>query len=737
MNTFLSVVWGLINPEMFAAVADTLEDVMQASVPGVINNVRVAEIDQGSNPIRILSLRALPDSKMQDLKQSIHEENKKTKDPQEAAADEEGGDYYNLEIAFAYHAAPADKRASAASRARNMHMNLVFYLGIKGLVGVPLPIFVELQELVGTVRLRLQMTPEPPFAKALTFTLMGVPHVQAGCIPMMKHGVNILNLPLISNFVNYAIGAAASMYVAPKSMQLDLKSMLQGDDITKDVQAMGVMWIRIHKAVGLSKQDRRGSKYGGSDPYINLSFSKYGKPMYCTRVITDDLNPVWEETTALLVTPELIKADEQLSVELWDSDRNSADDMVGKVELSMQKMIQHPGKMYPQISKLAGTQQGSEMPGELHWEVGYFGKPKFRPALRTDGKDKNLPEQLQNDEKFQDEKGTLDTEDADAVAHTPPDPLWPSGVCSVIVHQIVNLELENIKGSDGNRKGKEFEPAKAYGESTEEESNSELESTPWQALANSKQNYPPLTVQSSSTMSSSTALGPKPSAASPFSTPEPSGLCVTGDRPLSQLPYVISGTASTILFWVSYLFASPRSLRRALKSLGGTRSMAVSASAVQGFRCCSVALRLASLHTCWAGMLVLSSSFQTALWPLVGTRTQSSSCGQVAAQARSHAHNVTLAKARMVSTSTSRPKTIATSDCLSNTDTGHPSSSSFTLQASAVLQLIRRSGCKMWLITRKFRSMCLSGRRRTAIVWFKTSSPRRTPKHSWTRALMT
>ena len=355
MNTFLGVVWSLINPDMFAAVSDTLEDVMQASVPGVINNVRVAEIDQGSNPIRILSLRALPDSRMGELKKTIHEESKKMKDPQELAADEEGGEYYNLEASFAYHAAPAGARGGGvSSHARNMHMNLVFYLGVKGLVDVPLPIFVELQELVGTVRIRLQLSPDPPFAKALTFTLMGVPHVRAGCIPMVKGGINILNLPLISNFVNYAVAAAASMYVAPKSMTLDLKSMLQGDDITKETQALGVMWIRIHRAVGLSKQDRRGKEGGGSDPYINLSFSKYGKPMYCTRVITDDLNPIWEETAALLVTPELIKADEQLSVELWDSDRHTADDIVGKVELSMQKMIQHPGKMYPQVSKLSG-----------------------------------------------------------------------------------------------------------------------------------------------------------------------------------------------------------------------------------------------------------------------------------------------------------------------------------------------------------------------------------------------
>lgn len=467
MNTLLGVIWGLIDPDMFVSVADTLEDVMQASVPGIIENVRVAEINQGNNPIRILSLRSLPDGHVKELKDSIHKANEKTKDPQELAADEEGGDYYNLECSFAYHAKPTGKGVS--NKAKNMHMQLVFYLGIKGLFGVPLPIWVELQGLVGTVRLRLQMSPEPPFLKALTFTLMGLPKVEAGCMPMLESNVNILNLPLISKFVNYAIAAAANEYVAPKSMTLDMGKILVGDDIQKDVEALGILWIRIHKANGLSKQDRRGSEGGGSDPYITVSFSKYGKPMYCTRVIQDDLNPVWEETCALLVTPDLIKADEQLSMELWDSDRTTSDDIVGKVELSMQKMIQHPGKMYPQVSKLRGMHSESSMPGELHWEVGFFGKPQFRPALRTDGKDVNLPDQLKDKKELQDEKGSLDNATEDAVVHTPPDPLWPSGICSVIVHQIVNLELENIKGSDGKRKGREYEPAVEAGEIKVEE----------------------------------------------------------------------------------------------------------------------------------------------------------------------------------------------------------------------------------------------------------------------------
>lgn len=265
-------------------------------------------------------------------------------------------------------------------------------------------------------------------------------------------------------------GAACNEYVAPKSMTLDISKMIQGDDIQKEVEALGILWIRINKATGLSKQDRRGSEGGGSDPYITVSFSKYGKPMYCTRVIEDDLNPIWQETCAVLVTPDLIKADEQLSMELWDSDLSTSDDVVGKVELSMQKMIQHPGKMYSHVSKLRGMAEGSSMPGELHWEVGFFGKPQFRPALRTHGKDINLPDSLQDKPELQDEKGTLITPEEDAVAHTPPDPLWPSGICSVVIHQIVNLELHNIKGSNGNRKGREFEPAIEAGENKDEES---------------------------------------------------------------------------------------------------------------------------------------------------------------------------------------------------------------------------------------------------------------------------
>lgn len=432
---------------------------MAASVPGVIENIRVADIHQGSNPLRILNMRALPDSHVQDIKDDIRKQNEKTMDPNEMAAMEQAGEFYNMEVSVAYHAKPSGQ--DITSKARNMGMQLVFYLGIRGLFGVPLPIWVELQGLVATARLRLQLTPDPPFLKTMTVTLMGVPKVQAGCTPMVQRGVNILNLPLISNFVNWAISAAASMYVAPKSLTLDVSSLLTGDDIKKDTIAIGVLYIRIHKAVDLSKQDQRGSKGGGSDPYITLAWSKFGKPQFCTRVIQDDLNPFFGESCGLLVTPDIIQADEQLSVELWDSDRSSADDVVGKIELSIQELVRNPGKIFPQVSKLKGLKADSTMPGELHWEVGFFGKTLFRKALRTDEQNPNQPEELKNKPEAADRQNAVpQTAEAEAALHTPPDPLWPSGMLSVVVHQIVGLELANIRGSDGNRKGKEYEPAR-------------------------------------------------------------------------------------------------------------------------------------------------------------------------------------------------------------------------------------------------------------------------------------
>jgi hypothetical protein len=42
LNSFVKVVWPLINPDMFVSIIDMVEDVMQASLPGFVDAVKVS-----------------------------------------------------------------------------------------------------------------------------------------------------------------------------------------------------------------------------------------------------------------------------------------------------------------------------------------------------------------------------------------------------------------------------------------------------------------------------------------------------------------------------------------------------------------------------------------------------------------------------------------------------------------------------------------------------------------------
>ena len=56
---------------------------------------------------------------------------------------------------------------------------------------------------------------------------------------------------------------------------------------------------------------------------MTLTFSRLEKPLYSTRIIKNDCNPVFEETAVLVVDVNTVKLRERLSFQLWDSDRMS------------------------------------------------------------------------------------------------------------------------------------------------------------------------------------------------------------------------------------------------------------------------------------------------------------------------------------------------------------------------------------------------------------------------------
>lgn len=284
MNQILSRVWGIINPDLFTLGIDLLEDTMESMLPsfmmGFVNGVKVSDMDQGTVPMRVLSMRDLTDAEMMETLNnnsvvSFGEVDKGSE--RDARPDEEAGEYVNLEINFAYRARPSGDLATKSS---NIHMLIHFVVGLKKMLGAVMPVYVEVQGMTGTLRARCQLVPDPPFIKNTTIAFMGLPKVVISATPLTKHFFNAMKLPLVSQFINSSINAAMRDFCAPSSYSVDVQELLLEDDVKRDVSAIGVIEVRLHGAMDIEKSDTNGT----SDPYCTIAFSKQQKPLYSTRV---------------------------------------------------------------------------------------------------------------------------------------------------------------------------------------------------------------------------------------------------------------------------------------------------------------------------------------------------------------------------------------------------------------------------------------------------------------------
>lgn len=499
LNGILEALWSVMNPELFSSLGGTLEDVMQASIPSFIHSVKVEDLAQGSTPIRITGLRILPDEKVGSLARDMRQETSERNSAQyetdrpsehgkpwpedvdqrpqkdnhiEADNDDEGGEYYvNLELGFVYRARPTAQ--GVGGKSRNAHLLIKFWIGARKLLMLPLPVWVEIKGFVGKVRARVQLTSDPPFVKNVTFTFCGLPRVGIEVVPLH---INTANIPFISSFIESSIDAAVGEFVMPSSLTMDVGEMLMGDNIKREVSAVGVVVVFIHSATDLEKQDLRGS----SDPYCTLSLAKVGKILYSTRVVLNELSPRWEERHVMLITRENLESDDKVSIALWDSDRFSQDDMLGRAEVSLVALAKHPNKIFRRSDTLQGLDRERTKQGVVHWSLGFLTKtPSMRDVHKPlegqvgqedhASKQDNDTDEIMRDghemddesveshsplsqENIDREKNTQTRNQATNVDFEPPDPSLPSGILSVQIHHIANLEVADGHGSMRSRR---------------------------------------------------------------------------------------------------------------------------------------------------------------------------------------------------------------------------------------------------------------------------------------------
>jgi Ca2+-dependent lipid-binding protein len=189
---------------------------------------------------------------------------------------------------------------------------------------------------------------------------------------------------------------------------------------------------------------------------VVLSYAKFGKPLYSTRIIAEDINPVWEETAVLLVSSDEVKAKESLSIQLWDNDKYTADDLVGRVHIPLEEIMREPGKVQRRTDELQGFEDADSMRGSRTWSVAYYAKAELDQSLRTKkGTATDVPKEVEGSEELEQKPTMADKKDAADALYIPPRKDLKSGIFSVIVHQIDSLERQNLKGASGRKKNRE------------------------------------------------------------------------------------------------------------------------------------------------------------------------------------------------------------------------------------------------------------------------------------------
>ncbi|KAJ8115661.1 hypothetical protein OPT61_g2738 [Boeremia exigua] len=485
LNSLMGSIWPLVNPDLFTSISDTLEDVMQASLPSMVRMVAVEDLGQGSEALRLLGVRWLPTgaaARSVDADGNLKTANEEKGDrtvvddgeggggtPQDSMEAEEG-DFVNMEIAFAYRPASGH---GIRSRANHAHLYLAFYLP----GNIKLPVWVELSGIVGVMRVRLQLCPDPPFFSVCTLSFLGQPKVNLSCVPLIKKGPNLMDVPLISSFVQSSIDAALAEYVAPKSLTLNLKDMMMGDDFKKDTIAQGIIVVRIHHAFDFKEGDAGLGplKQGSADPYVTVGWAKFGKPVWSTRVLQKNMEPYWNEECYVLVTPDELNVDERLRLQLWDSDRLTADDDLGRIELDLKEIMKGAetnGKMQDREDGFKALKAGEGMPGKLAWSVGYYSKTRITDdqlEIQKEDPDINTIEELKSKsfaeaesklreasadhqpEVDQQKKEDFQARQDELIIASPPAQDYPSGILSVQIHQITGLELETLNKKKGDK----------------------------------------------------------------------------------------------------------------------------------------------------------------------------------------------------------------------------------------------------------------------------------------------
>ncbi|XP_072173844.1 extended synaptotagmin-2-like [Diadema setosum] len=140
---------------------------------------------------------------------------------------------------------------------------------------------------------------------------------------------DLLDVPGLSNLLHGILeDQLACFLVLPNRIPLTLIDSVDINDLRYPMPK-GVLRITAVEARNLVRADVGFIKKGKSDPYLNINV---GMQKFKTKVINNNLNPVWNQTFEALVFEE---HGQTLDLDCWDEDPGSKDDPLGNISIDI------------------------------------------------------------------------------------------------------------------------------------------------------------------------------------------------------------------------------------------------------------------------------------------------------------------------------------------------------------------------------------------------------------------
>lgn len=362
LNLLLDTYWPIIEPTVSQMIVTQANDILAThpKIPAFITNLWIDQFTLGVKPPRIEAVKTFQNTE---------------------------SDVVVMDWSLSF--TPHDLTDMTAKQNRN-YVNQLVLLKLKLFKFLTIPIACSNVSFKINIRLRFKLMESFPHMETVNIQLIDIPDIDfiAQLLGNTIFNWEIMAIPGLYPFIKIMSKKyLGPMLMSPFSLQLNIPSLLSNTNLS-----VGIVELTIKNATDL--HTGAGDLLQTSvDPY--LRFEVNGKFVGKTRIVRDSLNPVWNETSYILVN----SLTDPLTISVLDKRVRLKDKLFGRIEFNLNSINDSNNNKDSKNNNNNNSMQkdlkadflrNSKKVGTLNFNLKYF--PTLQPKRLPNGTVEELPD---------------------------------------------------------------------------------------------------------------------------------------------------------------------------------------------------------------------------------------------------------------------------------------------------------------------------------------------------------